>query len=120
MAHPEYRLFDTAPEPPAAELTPVYPTTKGLGQARLRSLTSQLLDMAWPSDDGTPYDSLAYLHRPPADAATDAIAAARNRIARDELTAYYLVMRHRQAAHASQTAQALPQAQNASAAPRFR
>jgi len=110
MAHPEYRLFDTAPEPPAAELTPVYPTTKGLGQARLRSLTSQLLDMEWPSDDGTPYDSLAYLHRPPADAATDAIAAARNRIARDELTAYYLVMRHRQAAHASQTAQALPQA----------
>ncbi len=64
MAHPEYRLFDTAPAPPAAELTPVYPATKGLGQARLRSMTSQLLDMTWPSADGTPYESLAFLHRP--------------------------------------------------------
>ena len=111
MAHPEYRLFDAAPAPPPAELTPVYPTTKGLGQARLRSMTSQLLEMVWPSADGTPFESLAFLHRPPADAASQVIAAARETIARDELTAYYLVMRRRQASHAGQAAQALPQAQ---------
>ncbi len=116
MAHPEYRLFDSAPAPPPAELTPVYPTTKGLGQARLRSMTSQLLDMTWPSADGTPYDSLAFLHRPPTDATRETIAAARQTIARDELTAYYLVMRQRQAARAGQAAQALPQAQKLGAA----
>lgn len=88
MVHPEYRTFTSAPPPPEPELTPVYPTTKGLGQGRLRSLTDQLLEMSWPEDDGTPYADLQYLHRPPSDADQDTIAAAQARVATDELTAY--------------------------------
>ena len=110
MIHPEYRTFQHAPEPPEPELTPVYPTTKGLGQGRLRSLIDQLLAMEWPEADGTPYRDLKYLHRPPADASAAEIEAVRTRIARDELTAYFLVMRHRQSDRARSRAPALPQA----------
>jgi ATP-dependent DNA helicase RecG len=112
MVHPEYRTFTSAPEPPEPELTPVYPTTKGLGQGRLRSLTDQILAVDWPTDDGNPYADLAYLHRPPSGADTAAIDAARERIARDELTAYYLVMRHRQSDRAGLTTAPLPQAEH--------
>lgn len=112
MAHPEYRVYRDEPAAPTAELTPVYPTTKGLGQARLRSLTAQLLTLQWPSGDGTPYECLKFIHRPPVEATADAIESARVQIALDELTAYYLVMRHRQAERAGQSAIALPQAQH--------
>lgn len=112
MAHPEYRVHRDEPAPPAAELTPVYPTTKGLGQARLRSLTAQLLTLQWPTGDGTPYERLKFIHRPPVDADADAISDARAQIARDELTAYYLVMRHRQANRAEQSTIALPKARH--------
>ncbi|MFV2089546.1 MAG: ATP-dependent DNA helicase RecG, partial [Pseudomonadales bacterium] len=97
MIHPEYRLFSTPPPLPDAELTPVYPATKGLGQGRLRSLCGQLLALDWPIDDGTPYEDLKFLHHPPAGTSADELKATQARVARDELTAYYLVMRHRQA-----------------------
>jgi len=110
MIHPEYRTFREPPPAPAPELTPVYPTTKGLGQGRLRTLTDQLLAMDWPADDGTPYVDLRYLHRPPAEATAEHIAEVQSRIALDELTAYYLVMRHRQSDRVGHRTLALPQA----------
>ncbi len=108
MAHPEYRAFTGAPPPLSQGLTPVYRTTKGLGQNRLRSLIEQLRELDWPSDAGTPYPDLLYLHAPPADATDEDIAARQDRLAADELTAYYLVMRRRQRDRARQTTLALP------------
>lgn len=109
MAHPEYRTFACEPPAPDPELTPVYPTTKGLGQSRLRGLIDQALAFDWPSDSGTPYQTLAYLHRPPADAAALEIEQAQDRVALDELTAYYLVMKQRQRDRARSRALPLPQ-----------
>lgn len=111
IVHPEYRAFREPPPDPQPELTPIYPTTKGLGQGRLRSLIKQLAAMNWPEDTGTPYKTLLYLHQPPADATNEAIEQAQERIARDELTAYYLVMKQRQRDRGRYTAIALPRAQ---------
>ncbi len=110
MAHPEYRVFVDVPPPLEGALTPVYPTTRGLNQGRLRALTGQLLDMDWPQQDALPFATLLYLHRPPAGATDQDIEAAQERIARDELTAYYLVMRYRQSRRAEQVAMPLPRA----------
>ena len=111
MAHPEYRVYAAGPPELEGRLTPVYPTTKGLSQARLRGLTVQLQDTAWPDDDVAPYRTLLYLHEPPAGATEKEIEAAQERIARDELTAYYLVMRNRQKQRAAQLAVPLPRSQ---------
>ncbi|MFW6092346.1 MAG: ATP-dependent DNA helicase RecG [Pseudomonadota bacterium] len=108
MAHPEYRVFDGPPPPLEAGLTPVYRTTRGLGQNRLRSLVDQLAALPWPEGPGTPYQLFLYLHRPPADATAEDLAAARERLAADELTTYYLVMRHRQRDRSRQRARTLP------------
>ena len=108
MTHPEYRVFVDEPPPLEGRLTPVYPTTKGLNQGRLRALTGQLQDLDWPGDDAAPYGILLYLHRPPAGANAEDIETAQERIARDELTAYYLVMRYRQSRRAQQAAMPLP------------
>ncbi len=109
MAHPEYRTFASEPPDPEPELTPIYPTTKGLGQNRLRGLIDRALSFDWPSDSGTPYQTLAYLHRPPADALAEEIEKAQERVALDELTAYYLVMKQRQRDRAKARARPLPQ-----------
>ncbi len=110
MAHPEYRVFRDPPPALEAALSPVYPVTRGLTQSRLRSLTRQLLDLDWPDESGAPYRDFLYLHAPPADATAEEIAERQDRLAIDELTAYYLVMRHRQRDRARQTTQALPRA----------
>ncbi|EKO3686064.1 ATP-dependent DNA helicase RecG [Vibrio metschnikovii] len=81
IIHPDYQLY-TQPQdaqPEEATLTPVYPTTEGLRQSTLRSLTEQalaLLDKAAVQElmpDGL-YDkqislaqALHILHRPPTD-----------------------------------------------------
>ncbi|MEO1034474.1 MAG: ATP-dependent DNA helicase RecG [Pseudomonadota bacterium] len=45
MVHPEYRLLSSDGEPQLeATLTPIYPTTEGLGQKRLRQLTNRALE----------------------------------------------------------------------------
>ena len=111
MAHPEYRAFVDVPPPLEGGLTPVYPVTRGLTQSRLRGLTRQLQDMDWPSDNVAPFETLLYLHQPPSGATEKEIAAAQERIARDELTAYYLVMRYRQSRRAEQVAMPLPRSQ---------
>ena len=43
MVHPEYRLFNGDPPPLEDKLTPVYPTTEGISQTRMR----QLVALAW-------------------------------------------------------------------------
>jgi ATP-dependent DNA helicase RecG len=96
MVHPEYRTFDKEPPAPEPGLSPVYPTTRGLTQDRLRRLTAQLPALDWPRDVGSPYADLLLLHRPGPETSAADLANVRERLALDELTAYYLVMRHRQ------------------------
>ena len=45
MIHPEFRVLTAAAEPVSNVLTPIYPTTEGLHQQRLRSLIRQALDI---------------------------------------------------------------------------
>ena len=111
MAHPEYRDYAEPPTELEAGLTPVYPTTKGLGQTRLRALVAQVRALDWPQGSALRLESLFFLHLPPTGATGEDIAEAQERIARDELTAYYLVMRFRQSQRQSQQAPPLPQAQ---------
>ncbi len=111
MTHPEYQAFVAEPPPLEGGLTPLYPITKGLTQGRLRGLVKQLRAIDWPGDERAPYQMLLYLHQPPAQAGQAEIAAAQERIARDELTAYYLIMRHRQSQRRHQSARPLPRAQ---------
>ncbi|MEQ8858278.1 MAG: ATP-dependent DNA helicase RecG [Pseudomonadales bacterium] len=108
MAHPDYRAFSGEPPPLGDGLTPVYRITKGLGQGRLRALIEQVRGLDWPRDPGTPYADLLYLHAPPAHASAADIAERQDRLAADELTAYYLVMRRRQRDRARQTTLPLP------------
>ncbi len=110
MAHPDYRAFRGAPPAPEQSLSPVYRTTRGLTQNRLRGLAGQLPALAWPRAPGTPYDDFLYLHAPPPGATAADIAERQDRLAADELTAYSLVMRHRQRDRARQTTLALPRA----------
>ena len=109
MIHPEWQL--TSSDAPAGEaaLTPVYPTTEGLHQQRVRDLVTQALtrieaqplpdpladwlDAQWVSLPA----ALDHLHRPPADADTNAFAEGRTpwhrRLALEELIAHRLSLR---------------------------
>ena len=119
MAHPEYRVLPSMPDPPEPALTPVYPATEGFASARIRACVEQVLDAKvtlsgsvladepFPSLD----DAVLFLHRPPADAPSDALDAARARIAKDELLAHHLLMRERQKLRARQSTKPLPKAQ---------
>lgn len=84
MVHPEYRVVDaTIPIPTEENLTAVYPTTKGLPQAKLRDLLSQALNYLKKPDVleelfseslrqefnlPTLIASLLYVHCPPSNA----------------------------------------------------
>ena len=104
MSHPEYRTFDEAPSPPTPELTPVYPTTQGLGQQRLRKLCKQLCAMSWPETPGTPYTTLRALHTP-----TDlrSVPKLQEQLAIDELSAFYVLMKGRALRRSQERATAL-------------
>jgi ATP-dependent DNA helicase RecG len=100
MVHPRYRIVP-ADEPLAQTLTPVYPTTAGLGQAVLRKLVLEALQ-AEPIEDTlppallerhalAPLDaSVRLLHRPPPGAD---LQAAWRRVKFDELLAQQLQLR---------------------------
>lgn len=111
VAHPEYETFSIAPDPPIPGLTPIYPITQGLSQARLRKLTEAASKLAWPLDHGAPFEKLLYLHHPPPDASPEDIEALQAEIALDELTAYYLVMKGRALRRQQTAATALPRGQ---------
>jgi ATP-dependent DNA helicase RecG len=81
LYHPEYSFVDDGEVELEQSLTPIYSTTEGLGQKRIRDLVSQVLDSMTPETlrDLTPesmrfagidaglLESLIELHKPPAD-----------------------------------------------------
>lgn len=109
MVHPEYKVLSLDSDPPDNVLTPVYPTTEGIHQQRLRQLTDQALAILennpmtdylrdyltkdWPALD----DSLRFLHRPPQGSEVSALInkthPSQRRIALEELIAQRLTLR---------------------------
>ncbi len=128
--HPEYRALSGG-EPIAVEqtLTPIYPTTEGLTQQRLRQLSEQTLARLGPHSlpdwlpaelarehELAPLDqALRYLHRPPPDADLDELAEGRHwaqhRLAFEELLTHQLSMQRLRDSLRNQHAPALPKAQ---------
>jgi ATP-dependent DNA helicase RecG len=107
MTHPDYQLPDEAEAGlPDATLTPVYPLTEGIHQKTLRRFIVQALDYADPKrlpdwlPDSLPspagnlrlWEALRLLHQPPAgcNEASPQLAAARQRLAFEELLAHHL------------------------------
>ena len=109
MVHPEYKVLSLDSDPPDNVLTPVYPTTEGIHQQRLRQLTDQALVVLennpmtdyirdyltndWPALN----DSLRFLHRPPQGSELSALInkthPCQRRIALEELIAHRLSLR---------------------------
>ncbi|MBT9567270.1 MAG: ATP-dependent DNA helicase RecG [Thiobacillus sp.] len=103
MVHPRFIKADDA-TPLPDQLTPVYPTTAGLGQATLRKLVSRALEASiadtlpadWLRELGLPdlESSIRLLHQPSLDCARDALESHRHpawqRLAFDELLAQQL------------------------------
>ncbi|XKH60151.1 ATP-dependent DNA helicase RecG [Halomonas sediminis] len=113
MYHPEYRLTGNA-EPPVEEyFTPVYPTTEGLNQPRLRALVQQALALLEAEPQALPdmipeplrerfrlpelQRCLHLLHQPPPDTDLSRLASghhpATRRLALEELLAHQLSLR---------------------------
>jgi ATP-dependent DNA helicase RecG len=125
--HPEYRALSGS-EPVAVEqtLTPIYPTTEGLTQQRLRALSEQALARLGPhslpdwlprelADDYqlSPLDqAIRYLHRPPPDADLEELAEGRHwaqhRLAFEELLTHQLSLQRLRESVRAQHAPALP------------
>jgi len=112
MVHPEYRLLRAGAEAETTDsLTPVYPATDGVQQGRLRTLTSQALDVLaeHPPEELLPdtvrrrlqmptlSEAIRFLHRPPPDADVIALKSGahpcQKRLAFEELLAHYLSLR---------------------------
>ncbi|MDP3857228.1 MAG: ATP-dependent DNA helicase RecG [Stagnimonas sp.] len=108
MVHPEYRVAERAEDlPTEARLTPIYPLTAGLSQAKLRSLIEQALELAGHDRNllsglpGLPLpdtlSALKLIHRPEADSDARLLMAvqhpAQGRLVREELLAHQLCMR---------------------------
>ena len=129
--HPEYRALSGS-EPIAVEqtLTPIYPTTEGLTQQRLRQLSEQALARLGPhslpdwlprelADDYqlSPLDqAIRYLHRPPPDADLEELAEGRHwaqhRLAFEELLTHQLSLQRLRESVRAQQAPALPLAKS--------
>ncbi|MBF7728739.1 ATP-dependent DNA helicase RecG [Pseudomonas sp. N040] len=125
--HPEYRALH-GDEAPAVEqtLTPIYPTTEGLTQQRLRQLSQQALARLGPHSlpDWLPAElardyqlgpldeAIRYLHRPPAGADLEQLAEgqhwAQRRLAFEELLTHQLSLQRLRQAVRAQRAPSLP------------
>ena len=105
MYHPEYRLLQDEESPVEEALTPVYPTTAGIGQNQWRNLCTQALsrmqreqvDELLPASEKYPYEltrALQYLHAPPPGASLELLREGRHpaqlRLALEELVAHNL------------------------------
>lgn len=104
MFHPEYRPLGEGEQALEEALTPIYPTTTGIGQNQWRSLCGQALLRLRrdpPRDllpqGQNPYDlahALDYLHSPPPDAPLTQLSEgqhpAQQRLALEELVAHNL------------------------------
>ena len=132
MVHPSYQRIAADGQAPVSDrLTPVYPSTEGLGQHSWIRLTDQALDLLasgaleleelLPADllhhPGLPplADALRYIHRPPVGADVTALIERRHpcqqRLALEELLAHNLGM---QQLHLRQQRQKAPSLQQAS------
>ena len=105
MYHPEYRVLQDEELPVEEALTPIYPTTSGIGQNQWRKLCKQALnrlqkehvDELLPPRKKYPYEltkALQYLHAPPPDAAQELLREGKHpaqlRLALEELVAHNL------------------------------
>jgi ATP-dependent DNA helicase RecG len=112
FVHPEYRRVDPhVPQPPEEHLTPIYPSTEGITQGRLRLLVRLALDQTKSTDpvDWLPpavladsrlpslREALLYVHRPPTDAPVDLLLSyrhpAQRRLAFEEMLAHQLSLK---------------------------
>ncbi len=110
IAHPEYQIFSDQTKPLLEEsLTPVYPTTEGVGPTVIRKLVNQavsnhighLIDIL-PENIRQEFglmpleQALKMTHHPPADADTKALVAGthpcQQRLALEEMLAHYLAL----------------------------
>lgn len=124
IVHPEYRRVLEERAPLEETLTPIYSSTEGVPQGRLRALiTEALKDLAGSSvRDWIPADvvrslelpslkeALEYVHRPPREAEVAVLAAGRHpaqrRLAFEELLAHHLSLKVIK--HAAKTEPAWP------------
>ncbi len=111
MIHPEYQLLQEDKNPPLEQhLTPIYPTTEGLQQFRLRKLIDQVMNQYLPAvTDWLPekmltelslptlQESITDLHRPRRNADLAMLEAGRHpaqrRLALEEILAHHLSLR---------------------------
>ena len=105
MYHPEYRTMEDEAAPVEETLTPIYPTTNGIGQNQWRNLCGQAVarlkrepvqDLL-PANKTQRFDlteALVYLHSPPPDAPVEMLREgahpAQLRLATEELVAHNL------------------------------
>lgn len=84
MAHPEYQILPNSTVPVEDHLTPVYPTTEGLSQKKIRQCIVKALGLLEHEESSLEYlpesilpqttpflkwkDAIRYLHTPPPDA----------------------------------------------------
>jgi len=129
MVHPRFAKADDA-TPLPTQLTPVYPTTAGLGQATLRKLVERAL--AAPIADTLPADWLAkldlpeleasirLLHQPPLECAVSDLESRRHpawqRLAFDELLAQQLSLATARQQRTSRATHPLPARQHLTSA----
>ncbi len=129
MYHPEYTLVRDIATPVQNErLTPVYPSTEGMSQYRLRQLCAQALtylDNPEGLDDLIPSslarklnfwplaESIHYLHNPPPEADTrqleEGVHPAKQRLSFEELLAHHLSLQKMRDQVRRQEAPELPQ-----------
>ncbi|MEO0346043.1 MAG: ATP-dependent DNA helicase RecG [Pseudomonadota bacterium] len=112
MVHPEFRVVSEDDTPKLSDrLTPVYPTTEGLHQARMRTLVGKALaqlDREPPAEllppgtrvagsQTTLAEAIRFLHAPPPDVSLDALAVGthpcQRRLALEELVAHHVSLR---------------------------
>ena len=120
--HPEITWLEAGQIPQLAEhLYPVYPTVKGLGQARWQGVIKKALDLVLPTlPEADPLTAAGYLplpaaltalHRPPDNSSPDALLdrshPARRRLILEELCAHQLAIQNARARVRSQRALAL-------------
>ena len=108
MIHPEYKSFKNKPNPPDLKLTPVYSTSKGITQNKLRGLAQSMTDLEWSEGSGAPYQKLKLLHSPPNRMEVREIEELREEVALDELTAHYILTKQRSNERMNQKAKPLP------------
>ncbi|MBC9252881.1 ATP-dependent DNA helicase RecG [Pseudomonas alcaligenes] len=125
--HPEYRTLGADEVAPVEQtLTPIYPTTEGLTQQRLRSLSQLALARLGPHSlpDWLPEElardyrlgaldeAIRYLHRPPPDADLEELAEGRHwaqhRLAFEELLTHQLSLQRLREQVRAQQAPRLP------------